>query len=323
MIYGHFAVSVFIVLSGFCLMLPITRGDGTLRGGAATFFRKRARRILPPYYLALGFSLLILIGIYGRTLRISARDLCSHLLLIHNLSPTTIGGINGAFWSIAVEWQIYFLFPLLVYAWRRWGAGPTLTVTVALAVGSWFGLRGQPLSGLTPHYVALFAFGMLGSELAFSPAPEWVSRRARVLWPALLATLTAVLIAWCVRWGWEEALGPLQAVTDILVGVCMVALLVTAARPNRVGRLLAARPLAFIGTFAYSIYLVHLPLLIACWSLLVRLRLPSEAAFALLAFGCGPLIVGIAYLFHLGCERPFLTKRSVRSTPSRCRHRFL
>src|SRR5438046_15232 len=39
---GHFAVSVFIVLSGYCLMLPVVRGDGTLRGGVGTFLKRRA-----------------------------------------------------------------------------------------------------------------------------------------------------------------------------------------------------------------------------------------------------------------------------------------
>src|SRR5689334_14181642 len=57
--HGHFAVDVFIVLSGFCLMLPVVRGDGTLRGGAKRFFRRRARRILPTYYGALAFSLIL------------------------------------------------------------------------------------------------------------------------------------------------------------------------------------------------------------------------------------------------------------------------
>lgn len=36
--YAHFAVSVFIVLSGFCLMLPIIKNRGLLRGGAINFF---------------------------------------------------------------------------------------------------------------------------------------------------------------------------------------------------------------------------------------------------------------------------------------------
>ena len=56
--HGHFAVTLFIVLSGYCLMLPVVRGDGTLRGGIVPYL-KRARRILPPYYAALGVTILL------------------------------------------------------------------------------------------------------------------------------------------------------------------------------------------------------------------------------------------------------------------------
>ena len=58
--YGHFAVGLFIVLSGFSLMIPVSRGDGTLRGGAWLFLKRRAKRILPTYYIALALSLLLL-----------------------------------------------------------------------------------------------------------------------------------------------------------------------------------------------------------------------------------------------------------------------
>ena len=55
--YGHQAVDLFIVLSGFCLMLPALRDGYQLRGGFKTFLAKRARRILPPYYVAIVLSL--------------------------------------------------------------------------------------------------------------------------------------------------------------------------------------------------------------------------------------------------------------------------
>ena len=58
--YGHFAVVVFIMLSGFCLMLPVVRGDDSLRGGTLQFLKRRAKRILPPYYFALLLSLLLI-----------------------------------------------------------------------------------------------------------------------------------------------------------------------------------------------------------------------------------------------------------------------
>ena len=46
-IAGHLSVTVFIVISGFCLAMPLLAADGQLRGGALTFFKRRARRILP------------------------------------------------------------------------------------------------------------------------------------------------------------------------------------------------------------------------------------------------------------------------------------
>ncbi len=53
--FGHYAVAVFIVLSGFSL----AAGD-PMRGGFWAYVRRRARRILPPYYVALGLSLLLI-----------------------------------------------------------------------------------------------------------------------------------------------------------------------------------------------------------------------------------------------------------------------
>src|SRR5450432_2883737 len=60
LLLGHDSVDVFIVLSGFCLAMPVVRGDGFVSGGALNFFKKRARRILPPYYFALALSLLLI-----------------------------------------------------------------------------------------------------------------------------------------------------------------------------------------------------------------------------------------------------------------------
>src|SRR3954471_10178830 len=54
-IYGRFAVVVFIVLSGFSLALSPARLGWRL-DSVSRFARRRARRILPPYWAALGFS---------------------------------------------------------------------------------------------------------------------------------------------------------------------------------------------------------------------------------------------------------------------------
>jgi peptidoglycan/LPS O-acetylase OafA/YrhL len=58
--FGHQAVVVFIVLSGYVLMLPVARTqDGHMPKGVWDYFKRRARRILPPYYAALILSFLL------------------------------------------------------------------------------------------------------------------------------------------------------------------------------------------------------------------------------------------------------------------------
>ena len=58
LVYGHFAVVVFIVLSGFSLAIAPAR-NGWRLDGLGRYAVRRARRILPPYWVALVFSLVI------------------------------------------------------------------------------------------------------------------------------------------------------------------------------------------------------------------------------------------------------------------------
>ena len=64
--WGHFSVATFIVLSGYCLMLPVAKSaDGTLRGGFLDYISRRARRILPPYYITLALALAMIALVPG------------------------------------------------------------------------------------------------------------------------------------------------------------------------------------------------------------------------------------------------------------------
>jgi peptidoglycan/LPS O-acetylase OafA/YrhL len=94
---GHLAVVVFIVLSGFSLMLPIARsGTGRLTTSLLEFARRRVRRILPAYYAALALGLVLVLGYtaLGPLLSLKRQPvtgvlepgtIISHLLLVHNL----------------------------------------------------------------------------------------------------------------------------------------------------------------------------------------------------------------------------------------------
>ena len=66
MVAGHLSVTVFIVISGFCLTLPVVSAGEQLRGGTFEFLKRRARRILPPYYGALALCLALIATVIGK-----------------------------------------------------------------------------------------------------------------------------------------------------------------------------------------------------------------------------------------------------------------
>ncbi len=315
--YGHEAVDLFIVLSGFCLMLPVARGDGTIRGGALRFFGRRAWRILPPYYLALALSLGLIWTLVGQptgthwdtSLPVSGHSILTHVVLLQDACGDTYN-INHVFWSIAVEWRIYFLFPLLVWGWRRLGPLAATGLALAASYVLWRGCGHFLGADLSAHYLGLFALGMLGAGIAFSP--ERIGRHVD-RWPwGWLAGGLALVAAGCLlaSHGKTRPLSPV--LTDYVVGLASSAVLVAMSlgRARWLTAGLAARPLVFVGTFAYSLYLIHAPLIQVLWQYPFAPLQPTPGRmFLALALAGMPLIVGCAYLFFLVCERPFLTSR--------------
>ena len=131
--FGHHAVTAFIVVSGFCLGLPLAGGDFAKPVAFGPFMARRCARILPPYYAALVISILVCFTMFkysaGMHFDFSAHprpsDIAAHFLLIQNVFGT--GQINYSLWSIATELQIYMLFPFLVALVRK-RQTPGLTV---------------------------------------------------------------------------------------------------------------------------------------------------------------------------------------------------
>jgi peptidoglycan/LPS O-acetylase OafA/YrhL len=323
LVAGHLSVTVFIVISGFCLMLPVVRAGNRLRGGTVAFLKRRARRILPPYYGALAFCLLSIWTIIGKPtgtlwdvpIERSTVAILSHLVLLQDLFGT--GKINYVFWSIAVEWQIYFLFPVLVWSWRRFG--PTVTVAVALVVG--YGLRlgfaHTRLARAAPQYLGLFALGMLAAYLVRSDDSTSVRVRDRFPWSWVCVACVALVGLLSGLWGWERAVDRFY-VLDLPVGIGAMSLLVLTSRDrgSLVTRILSWRPLVFIGTFSYSLYLIHAPLLQMIWQyVLAPAHLSPVAIFAaLMGPGALAILVG-SYGFFRVCEEPFMGHSAARGLP--------
>lgn len=320
MMYGHLAVDVFIVISGFSLMLPIVRGDGYLRGGALNFFKKRVRRIIPPYYFALGLTLLLCQTIlrhptgteWNQSLPVTGSAIITHILLIHNLFANDMFKINGAFWSIAVEWQIYLLFPVLVILWRQIGGFKTTILALIIGYTGVFLLRHSSAAGLTSQYLALFAFGMLGATISFSNNPIMERTRERIAWQPFLILLIVIVVLFCQYYGGHHVLSAHSSTVDLFVGLTATCLLIvlSVSETCLMRRVLDWRPLVFIGSFAYSIYLLHEPVLQILWIYIIHpLHLSVLANFGLLLLVGIPVSIAFAYLFFLVAEKPFLNTK--------------
>jgi peptidoglycan/LPS O-acetylase OafA/YrhL len=320
---GHFAVAVFIVVSGFCLTLPVVRRDGRLAGGVRSFYRARARRILPPYYAALGLTLVLIWTVIGQetgtfwdySVPVTIAGYVGNALLVQDV--VGFAQVSVPFWSIAVELQIYLLFPLLLLCWRKLGARRTVFYVVLLSyvamiatyvvgpVGPVF------LPGTTLHFIGLFTLGMAAAWMATSDRARWAEARERVPWSVLAAgfAVCAVVLGFAAG----SRLGGVTPFLELPIGLFAATVLVAASRPTRSSRLrgfLGSRPLAFVGLFSYSLYLIHAPLLQAEWQYGLRpLHLGSAATSALLGALGIPLVLAAAFLFFRLFELPVMGRR--------------
>ena len=309
-IYGRFAVVVFIVLSGFSLALSPARHGGRL-DGVSRFARRRARRILPAYWAALVFSLAVawlLVPQPGYGVP-DARSVLVNGLLIQNLVATH--SPNAAFWSMAVEAQLYFAFPLLLLMARRLSA-VAMVASVTLVVAA-IGFVGPHISRLDtfviqspPDLAALFALGVLTAGIVSASA-------ARTSWPwpwlalgaaaPLLATISVLGSVWTLNhllWI-DLALGPAIA--------CLLAGLAT-GRPGFLLRVLDARPIRNLGLSSYSLYLTHGPIVVVVYEEIVAGRVHQGVPAFLVTLALAlPLTLLFARVFASVFEAPFLRER--------------
>ena len=315
LLYGHLAVAVFMVVSGFSLSIAPARSSYQLTGGIGRFLRRRAWRILPTYWASLIVAVVVLLLVIGPNgtgpLAVNTRAIVVHAALLQDIFRST--PLNPTFWSIAIEWQIYFLFPLLLLSWRR-GGGVRTALIVTLAASLVFVAASDvhafsKLLRLFPQFLALFAFGMLASRvLSQDPlAARWRGYRLGVsalLWLGLVVLLHVQGARWMVatHYYW----------VDLICGAATACLIAGLASGE--GRWLAAvlggRLLAGLGRFSYSIYCLQFSVLVFVGFDVVPWHASRDVRFLIfLSVGLTAVLL-CSYLFSLAFERPFLSARS-------------
>jgi len=319
MTYGRFAVVMFIALSGFSLGLGPARSGWRFKS-IATYAHRRAWRILPPYWAALGFSLVMtwyVLAQPGWPLP-NGKSVVVYGLLVqdafsqgHHGGFWSAGSPNRAFWSIAIEAQLYVLLPLLLLLVRRVSARAMVGLVAAIVVtigllGPHVPLMNSALVKFTPDLAVLFAVGLLAAGIV--TAGEHTRSRPWAVY-ALAATVPVIALMVVKGSTWSSLnLFWLDLAWAPAVG-CFLAAIAT-SRPRPVVRFLDSLLPRSLGSCSYSLYLTHMPIVIAVSYGLVLGRVATGTpTFFVLAAILLPVTVCFARLFAAVFELPFQRHR--------------
>lgn len=249
--YGWGGVSLFFVLSGFCIHLSFLRSPKfTLK----RFFWQRFWRIAPAYFVALvAFTFLHRIGLNTTG---GLKQFVTHAVFLHNFETETFFGINPSFWSIAAEAQLYLLFPVLLFIRQRYGIKGCLFAT--FIAGALWRFIVVITWGLPDHFIVpTLCFPLMAWfdwTLGVYVAEQFSQSRAgftrRPLWLAVLipAFVLSTLYKPLTIFSFTLAAAIAAVVLDWLIWA-------------NLQRKLVWGLFGFVGTISYSIYLWHQPLL--------------------------------------------------------------
>jgi len=294
---GWLGVAIFFVVSGFCIHLSHEKSK---QKEFKVFFVRRFFRIYPPYLLALG----VFAFLYPTTkLHFNSSgdfvQLASHLLLFNNIDKSLFYGINGSFWSIVIEAQLYLIYPLLLLIVRRHGWEKALWFTGILEVFLRAGCA-IPLPDWLSCSPFFYWFSWaLGAKLAddyLKGRPLLLTSHPLWLWPAVT----------CVAYVFRPTSLFAFLFTALATAKWISHLLARPAKSPSQPSILS-RFFQWLGIISYSLYLVHEPLLTSfVKSLLVTpgsFRIHPLLFIACTAGFCG-VIFFIAWLFHRFVELP-------------------
>lgn len=347
-VLGPRSLTLFFVISGFLLYRPYVsaRVRGRSSPPLGRYLRRRALRILPAYWVAL-----TLLAVFPGIVGVLTDDWWRYYGFLQLYSSTTVGGGIAVAWSLCVEVTFYLLLPFWVWLIRRITVGRSeaagvrieaaaLAVLVACGVGVQLAsARGEVSDLVASSLLGQCAWLGLGMMLAVASVATdrrplklagWVRVHPGLCWlgaAAALGGLVALLDPSGLT-GIIQSLNTRQPVPEtlavlFLTGALVVLLVLPAVFGEEAGggprRLLAWRPVAWLGLVSYGLFLWHLPvaeyLIVPAGS--SRLSADGPGLSAELPFAVTPILLlltlavsaALAAASYYLVELPFLRRK--------------
>ena len=272
---GYVGVDIFFVISGYLITGLILKDLDAGQFHIVKFWERRVRRILPAISVVVlatliaGWFLLL-----PQAFKELGESATAQTLLVSNIYFWIKSWIGAGYfapaaevkpllhtWSLAVEEQFYLFFPFLLLALKRFARHSLVPAILVLGGAS------LALSVYCSYFHPSFNFYflpprawelLLGAYLAAIPAQP----RGAVRWLTELLSWGGLLAIACAVFGYDrETRFPGAAALLPCVGTALV-LWANNHALTSAGKLLALRPVVFIGLISYSLYLWHWPVLV-------------------------------------------------------------
>ncbi len=267
---GFLGVDLFFVLSGYLITALLLRERANAGGIAlGSFWRRRARRLLPALFVTIGLAVLYA-HLYAAPLE--RRDIKNGIVPAlfyfqnwHGLSQQA--SVLAPTWSLAIEEQWYLVWPVVLWLLLRRRARPSRALlagvaglAVVSAVWTWHVADvsyNHAYLGTDTRGQSLLVGACLALLLARTGRPT--GARMTMAIDAAAAVALAFIVFAFIDWrgkGWFTFHGGI-----LVVALASAALIVAATQPEgRLRKLLALRPLVAIGLISYGVYLYSFPM---------------------------------------------------------------
>lgn len=314
---GFFGVDIFFVISGYLITQIVLRelSAGTFSFGA--FYSRRIRRLFPALAIVvasvLGFGAFALFADEYERLGKHAASAIVFVLNFRLMDEAGYFDITSHakpllhLWSLSVEEQFYLVWPFFVVLATRLGISSGWTTPALIAASFAFSayLAERNADALYFHPIARFWELLVGAALARANHRSGAnanSRRTRHPVFAILFSFCGLCaIAWAF-FAWKTGQAHPGMLT--LAPVLGAAALIASGNQAPVNRVLALKPLVWIGLISYPLYLWHWPVLSY-----FRIMESGTPSMTLLWAGAG-LSVVLAGSTYVLAERPLRAHRN-------------
>ncbi len=259
---SYLMVDLFFIMSGFVLLHVYGESFSTIfkKADFFKFLRARFARLYPLHLFTLLLAIAFFLSSNSPANPVNnPAAIPTHLLLLQSFGIHSIFTWNVPSWSISAEWWCYMLFPLIVLMLSK--NNKTVFLLIILSASIYFSIlyllpRTNPFmpAAPVPHNLDVtYDYGFLRGLAGFMAGMvTYILYQQRKLNQIFSKDIVGIIVVGITLFALH------RGVNDIIyIPLFMLVVLGIGANTGIIHKIFMVRPLQYLGTISYSIYLMH------------------------------------------------------------------